>query len=279
MRLSSLLCCVSNRNTHHSEDEASSKSQTKKHAVSTSASSDAAYAPKAAADLFAKYADPDDAEVIGPEGFETLCTDAGVQMDGAQPLILAWQLDAQEIAKIRREEWMKGTGALRISSLKILALALKELEDLLIFDKPPIPDHTQLSSSKKTGGPYNRDRYIGYAVDKKATFGAMYQFCFGLAKTEGSRNIDMEMASAFWSVLVVPKYPIMTEILDFIKTRGTYKAVNKDLWHMTLDFCETVNPNLDNYEAEGAWPTLLDEFVSWKKGKQGDEGGHTDGEE
>lgn len=34
-----------------------------------------------------------------------------------------------------------------------------------------------------------------------------------------------------------------------------------------LEFCKTVGPNLDNYEAEGAWPSLLDDFVTWKQEK------------
>lgn len=50
------------------------------------------------------------------------------------------------------------------------------------------------------------------------------------------------------------------------------------------EFCRTVKPSLDGYEADGvseyqqkcsiganalrkAWPTLLDDFVSWKKAK------------
>jgi DCN1-like protein 4/5 len=37
-----------------------------------------------------------------------------------------------------------------------------------------------------------------------------------------------------------------------------------------LEFCKTVGPNLDNYEAEGAWPSLLDDFVSWKQEQTGD---------
>ena len=63
--------------------------------------------------LFTAYADPDDTSVIGPEGFEQLCTDASIAMDGAKPLILAWLLDAGEMGKFKKEEWVKGLGDLQ----------------------------------------------------------------------------------------------------------------------------------------------------------------------
>jgi len=100
----------------------------------------------------------------------------------------------------------------------------------------------------------------------------------------------------------MPKYDLMGEIAHFIKVcfylgrvfrsadfvpigvmqenQETYKATNKDLWSMMLEFCETVKPSLQDYEADGvcsmllnvhfldsfpqAWPTLLDDFVIWK---------------
>ncbi|KAF8162868.1 Cullin binding-domain-containing protein [Crassisporium funariophilum] len=142
-----------------------------------------------ALDLFKTYADGDDANVIGPEGFERLCAEADIPLDGALPLILAWQMESKEMAKITKEEWVKGTSSLKYTSV------------------------------------------------------------------------------ALWSVLLVPKYPIMAEVLEFINERGSYKATNKDLWSMMLEFCETVNPNLQDYEADGAWPTLLDDFVIWKKSR------------
>lgn len=50
-----------------------------------------------------------------------------------------------------------------------------------------------------------------------------------------------------------------------------------------LEFCKTVDLNLDNYEADGAWPTLLDDFVSWKKdqsvGNDKDAGENKDNDE
>lgn len=63
--------------------------------------------------LFKSFADDDDPDVIGPGGVERLCTEACIPLDGAQPLILAWQFKAQEMAKLSRSEWLLGTEALR----------------------------------------------------------------------------------------------------------------------------------------------------------------------
>lgn len=44
---------------------------------------------------------------------ERLCTEAGISLEGAQTLILAWQFKAKEIAKLSRSEWLEGAEALR----------------------------------------------------------------------------------------------------------------------------------------------------------------------
>jgi DCN1-like protein 4/5 len=66
--------------------------------------------------LFQNYADSDDPNVIGPEGFEGLCMDSGIPLEGALPLILAWQVDAKEMAKISKEEWAKGMDTLKYAT-------------------------------------------------------------------------------------------------------------------------------------------------------------------
>ncbi|KAI3610803.1 dcn1-like protein 4 [Moniliophthora roreri] len=220
------------------------------------------YTPANALTLFNKYADASEPDVIGPEGLETLCKDADISMEGVQPMILAWQMHAKEMGKFTKDEWVKGTTTLKVSSLPAIHSALSELEDLLIFDKPAV------KPSKNE--PYNRASYWQYAKDKKSAFHEVYNFCFSLAKAEQSRNLDMEIATALWSVLLPPKYPIMTEILGFINEKGTYKAANKDLWVMMLEFLESVKPTLEDYdEGGGAWPTLLDDFVEWKRAQTG----------
>jgi DCN1-like protein 4/5 len=79
----------------------------------------------------------------------------------------------------------------RISSLHALALAIRDLESLLLLDKAPLnrlPSNPSLGKKgagkvkEKEKEPYNRDQYWDYAADKKAVFLKLYGFCFALAK-------------------------------------------------------------------------------------------------
>lgn len=158
------------------------------------------------------------------------------------PLLLAWQMGAKTMAKISKEEWEQGTQTLecvscnsyqfgrslltvcvRISSLPLLQLALQDLNDLLISDKPPVLSKTAASGAYSSlkqipqvqivpSDPYQRKQYYSYAKDKKAGFSKLYTFCFALAKPEyvlgslssgfddltaryrSSRNLDMEVS-------------------------------------------------------------------------------------
>jgi DCN1-like protein 4/5 len=83
------------------------------------------YSGQRAETLFSQFADEDNPDVIGAEGFERLCKEAQVPLDGALPLLLSWQFGSHEIAKISKQEWMEGSAALRcaVSSFKIAHLS------------------------------------------------------------------------------------------------------------------------------------------------------------
>lgn len=55
--------------------------------------------------LFDPYVDEDDADTMTVEGLGRLCEDAGISMDGAQPLLLSWQLDVSEFGTFKRDKW------------------------------------------------------------------------------------------------------------------------------------------------------------------------------
>ncbi|MQM17181.1 hypothetical protein Taro_050149 [Colocasia esculenta] len=41
------------------------------------------------------------------------------------------------------------------------------------------------------------------------------------------------------------------------------KAISRDTWSQLLEFAKTVDSAMSNYDAEGAWPYLIDEFVEY----------------
>jgi len=189
MPLSFIPCCSGSADdATRSEDESGPST-----VVTSVKEASKPYSPALAVAIFNTYADPDsmatDEPAIGPEGFERLCNDAQIPLDGALPLVLAWILDAKEMAKIWKGEWVKATERLQISSLHSLAIAIRDIEALLLLDKSPLA-RSGTSSTKKNIGkskekekdPYNRDQYWDYAADKKNAFLKLYGFCFTLAK-------------------------------------------------------------------------------------------------
>lgn len=50
--------------------------------------------------------------------------------------------------------------------------------------------------------------------------------------------------------------------MQFLK-ESKYRVMNKDQWFNVLEFSRSVSSDLSNYDEDGAWPVLLDEFVTW----------------
>ena len=209
-------------------------------AKATSATARAAWFEAA----FDTYADASDGQ-IGPEGIEKLCAELGVEPTDVLVLVLAWQLGASQMGYFSREEWKSGADMLAMAtSPETLTERLKAI----------------YSAARRTSAQL-RELHL-YA----------HKFC-----REGTRkNIDVAAAVAMLDMLHGEHFPKhVPPLSEFLQGHETAKkrGVSGDEWSMMLNFMGEVEPDCSNYQDDGAWPLLLDDFVDWQRERQGGEGG------
>ncbi|KIO23428.1 hypothetical protein M407DRAFT_244785 [Tulasnella calospora MUT 4182] len=258
-------------------DEPIAKKAKANGAIAPPAQDPAMYSDQRFQTFFQTYADPDDPKVMGTDGIQRLFEEADLSLETAPPFLLAWICKASDFAAFRLEEWQK-LKEFQIDTPQKLKAAMSDLENALYSDTP-ISDEGDATSgrgaSKTKKAPststsvaaYNKEPLRKAVSNPQKAFREFYVFCFNLMKKAEARVMEMELASAAWSVVLQPKYPIIERLLAFIAEHPSYKAVNKDLWSMTLEFCIALEEKsiAEWDDEEGSWPSLIDEFVAWEK--------------
>ncbi|KAG8912797.1 hypothetical protein FRC01_004892, partial [Tulasnella sp. 417] len=223
--------------------------------------------------FFQTYADPDDPKVMGTDGIQRLFEEADLSLETLPPFLLAWICKASDFAAFRLDEWQK-LKELQIDTPQKLKAAITDLENALYSDIPISDEGSSKpkkgSSASAGGASYNKEPLRRAVSNPQKGFKDFYVFCFGLMKKQESRVMEMELATAAWSVVLQPKYPIIEQLLAFIAEHPKFKSVNKDLWGMTHEFCVALEEkSLANWDDEESWPSLLDDFVAWEKKRTG----------
>ncbi|CAN6454739.1 unnamed protein product [Victoria cruziana] len=94
-------------------------------------------------------------------------------------------------------------------------------------------------------------------------FREIYNFAFGWAREKGQKSLALDTAIGMWQLLFAEKqWPLVDHWCQFLQAKHN-KAISRDTWSQLLEFAKTVDPMLSNYDAEGAWPYLIDEFVEY----------------
>ncbi|KAG0484789.1 hypothetical protein HPP92_008868 [Vanilla planifolia] len=171
-------------------------------------------------------------------GIEAFCSDLDVEHTDVRILMLAWRMNAERQGYFTLEEWRRGLKALRADNLSKLKKALPELE-------------------KEVLRPQNFQDFYAYS----------FRYCL---TEEKQKSIDIDVACELINLVLGFKFrPQVDSLVEYLKKQHEYKVVNMDQWMAILRFCNEINfPLLDNYDADLAWPILLDYFVEWMRGGQ-----------
>ncbi|XP_064607628.1 DCN1-like protein 4 isoform X2 [Liolophura sinensis] len=177
---------------------------------------------------FHEYTGPDE-DVIQPEGMEKFCEDIGVEPENIVMLALAWKLDAKRMGFFTLSEWLKGMSELQCDSVSKLQ---------------------------------NKLDYLKSFLDDAVHFKTIYRYAFDFARDKDQRSMDIDTAKAMLTLLLGKNWPLFSHFHQFLE-HCKYKVINKDQWCNILEFSRTIMSDLTNYDEDGAWPVLLDEFVDW----------------
>lgn len=132
-----------------------------------------------------------------------------------------------------------------------------------------------VGASKAAQTQYLRSRVQQLSADP-AYFKRVFRYAFVAGKEGDQKALALDNAIEFWKVLfTAPGRPWKTRNHDwlalwteFLSEKWT-RSVNRDMWNMTLEFAtkSMVDETLGFYDPDGAWPSVIDDFVTWCKEK------------
>ena len=151
-------------------------------------------------------------------------------------LFLAWLAEASRMGYFTRAEWARACRKLRAGLPAAVAAALAPLAAAV--DAPRSPD-----------------------------FASFFEFAFRYCLTDASQKIvDLGTAREMLS-LALPaeegRCPHRRPLLAFLAQQKEYKCLNADQWRGIGRFVREVGPGCADFDDDGAWPLLLDNYVEW----------------
>ncbi|XP_050403362.1 DCN1-like protein 1 [Patella vulgata] len=181
--------------------------------------------------LWNKYKDPHEEDKMTVDGVMKFLEDLSLNPESRTVLILAWRFKAATQCEFTKDEFINGMLELGCDSVEKLRVKCSTME----FD-----------------------------IRDPVRFKDFYQFTFNYAKNPGQKGLDLEMALAYWNIVLAGRFKFLDLWVSFLQEHHK-RSIPKDTWNLLLDFCNMINDDMTNYDEEGAWPVLIDDFVEYAK--------------
>lgn len=174
-----------------------------------------------------------DVDAIQGQGLIAFAEDLGVDPEDIVMLVLLWKLGSSAQFQLSRSEFTEGLATMGLDHIEKIKARLPALRQEL---------------------------------HDSSTFKNFYDFVFEYNKEEGQKSMACEVAIASWKMLLNGKFKHLDLWCQFVLEHYK-KAISRDTWQQFYDFQRSINKDFSNYDPDGAWPVLIDEFVEWARPK------------
>ncbi|EEB05041.1 neddylation protein Dcn1 [Schizosaccharomyces japonicus yFS275] len=188
--------------------------------------------------LFDQYASAEDKSTIDLDNSLQLFEDLGLSLEDPATLLVSYLFQSENMGEFHRDAFVKSCLSLHVCNMEQLKSRVSEKKE-------------EWSSNAELAK-------------------AVYRYTYPLACERGQRTLPTSIAIEFLQLLLKDSFPLLSEFVAFLEQSPVAnKTLPKDTWNQLWEFAAFVRscPDCSQYDFEGAWPVLIDEFVTYFKNK------------